>query len=161
MRKIYSHPRVSSIFPCVLLCPPIVAAVVIQRVHKIESTEANPARFNPEPPRQLQGRFLHITDMHPDPLYRPGAALSTACHRNRPKKEPERAGYLGTPYEFVIFPRVYYRFRKPRSETSGSAAWGPDADFNPYFPSSQGLRLASFVDELHLGLSGGALGERY
>ena len=116
-----------------------MAAVVIHRVHEIESTEANPGRFNPEPPRQLQGRFLHITDMHPDPLYRPGAALSTACHRNRPKKEPERAGYLGTPYEFVISPRVYYRSRKPRSETSGSAARGAVTDFDRLFPLVTGI----------------------
>lgn len=69
----------------------------------IERTIAHSDRCDPEPPRQLQGRFLHITDLHPDPLYRPGGALSTACHRNRPKKEKQRAGYLGTPYfEFVI-----------------------------------------------------------
>lgn len=52
-----------------------------------------------KPPRQLQGRFLHITDMHPDPLYRVGGSVSSGCHRKRPKKETARAGYLGTPYE--------------------------------------------------------------
>ncbi|KAG2145766.1 Metallo-dependent phosphatase-like protein [Suillus clintonianus] len=48
-------------------------------------------------PRKLHGRFLHITDIHPDPFYEPGASQSSACHRanlkgNRP------AGYYGTPY---------------------------------------------------------------
>lgn len=52
-------------------------------------------------PRKLQGRFLHITDLHPDPFYRVDATLSTACHRRKPKKSKKRSGYLGTPYRCV------------------------------------------------------------
>lgn len=74
-----------------------------ERAAKIERTSANLVCSNPGPPRQLQGRFLHITDLHPDPLYQPGGAVSTACHRREPEKEKHRAGYLGTPYGFVIF----------------------------------------------------------
>lgn len=48
--------------------------------------------------RTLKGRFLHITDMHPDPHYRKGASESSACHRKEPKKERPRAGYYGLPY---------------------------------------------------------------
>ncbi|EJD01156.1 uncharacterized protein FOMMEDRAFT_21595 [Fomitiporia mediterranea MF3/22] len=46
----------------------------------------------------LKGRFLHLTDMHPDMYYKPDAAESTACHRRKPKKEKERGGYYGLPY---------------------------------------------------------------
>lgn len=82
---------------------------------EIERTGANPHCCNPEPPRQLRGRFLHITDMHPDPLYRAGTTVSTACHRNRPKKEKPRAGYLGTPYEFVIFSFLSFSLSLPKA----------------------------------------------
>lgn len=30
---------------------------------------------------KLHGRFLHITDMHPDMFYQPGTSIGTACHR--------------------------------------------------------------------------------
>ncbi|KAG1896469.1 Metallo-dependent phosphatase-like protein [Suillus fuscotomentosus] len=54
-------------------------------------------------PRQLHGRFLHITDIHPDPFYEPGASQSSACHR--PDFKDERpAGYYGTPYSFCDSP---------------------------------------------------------
>ncbi|KAF9109858.1 Endopolyphosphatase, partial [Mortierella sp. AM989] len=33
-----------------------------------------------EPTSGLAGRFLHITDIHPDELYLEGAAVSTSCH---------------------------------------------------------------------------------
>ncbi|PKY08709.1 Endopolyphosphatase [Aspergillus campestris IBT 28561] len=42
--------------------------------------------------RGLSGRFLHITDLHPDRLYKDGASTSerVSCHRGE-----GRAGYLG------------------------------------------------------------------
>ncbi|PAV20894.1 vacuolar endopolyphosphatase [Pyrrhoderma noxium] len=46
----------------------------------------------------LKGRFLHITDMHPDPHYRTDSSESTACHRKKPRKEKDRGGYYGLPY---------------------------------------------------------------
>ncbi|GAW05350.1 vacuolar endopolyphosphatase [Lentinula edodes] len=49
-------------------------------------------------PRKLHGRFLQITDLHPDPFYLPGTSTSKACHRKIPKEEKKRAGYYGTPY---------------------------------------------------------------
>ena len=52
----------------------------------------------PEPRRKLQGRFLHITDMHPDPHYRVGSSEKKACHRGKPKKGKRAAGYYGLPY---------------------------------------------------------------
>ncbi|THV08536.1 hypothetical protein K435DRAFT_641814, partial [Dendrothele bispora CBS 962.96] len=49
-------------------------------------------------PRQLHGRFLQITDMHPDPYYKAGLSVKKACHRKKPKKKKNRADYFGTPY---------------------------------------------------------------
>jgi len=49
-------------------------------------------------PKKLHGRFLHITDMHPDPYYTPRTSLSTACHRKKSKKKKNKSLYFGTPY---------------------------------------------------------------
>ncbi|KIK37842.1 hypothetical protein CY34DRAFT_15428 [Suillus luteus UH-Slu-Lm8-n1] len=46
---------------------------------------------------KLYGRFLHITDIHPDPFYEPGASQSSACHRADLNHSPP-AGYYGAPY---------------------------------------------------------------
>ncbi|CAG8017151.1 unnamed protein product [Penicillium salamii] len=42
------------------------------------------------PSRQLHGRFLHITDFHPDRLYKQGTSIDRSCHRG---KGP--SGYFG------------------------------------------------------------------
>ncbi|KDN50962.1 hypothetical protein RSAG8_00591, partial [Rhizoctonia solani AG-8 WAC10335] len=47
--------------------------------------------------KPLRGRFIHITDMHPDGYYLPGASISSSCHSKKPRKEPERAGKYGAP----------------------------------------------------------------
>ncbi|KAI0003083.1 endopolyphosphatase [Russula compacta] len=49
-------------------------------------------------PTKLHGRFLHITDMHPDLHYKADASESSACHRKKPRKEKTRSGYYGTPF---------------------------------------------------------------
>ncbi|OCF37058.1 endopolyphosphatase [Kwoniella heveanensis BCC8398] len=41
--------------------------------------------------RPLKGRFLHVTDFHPDPHYQTGATFDTGCHR-RPKKNKGKNG---------------------------------------------------------------------
>jgi hypothetical protein len=46
----------------------------------------------------LHGRFLHITDIHPDEHYRADASVSSSCHRRKPKRETSRSGYWGAPY---------------------------------------------------------------
>ena len=51
-------------------------------------------------PRKPQGRFLHLTDMHPDPHYREGTSEKSACHRRKPKKKP-RSGTFGYTYGCV------------------------------------------------------------
>jgi hypothetical protein len=40
---------------------------------------------------ELKGRFLHITDIHPDPHYVRGGTFESACHR-RAKKLDRRRG---------------------------------------------------------------------
>ncbi|KAF6762120.1 endopolyphosphatase [Ephemerocybe angulata] len=50
-------------------------------------------------PKKLHGRFLHITDIHPDGHYKAHAAESKACHRKNPKKKSKNvSGYYGTSY---------------------------------------------------------------
>ena len=51
-------------------------------------------------PRKLHGRFLHLTDVHPDPHYRDGMSEKSACHRKKPKKKP-RSGAFGYMYGCV------------------------------------------------------------
>ncbi|SNX82253.1 related to PPN1 - vacuolar endopolyphosphatase [Melanopsichium pennsylvanicum] len=50
--------------------------------------------------RKPYGRFLHVTDLHPDPHYKHGSAVAGACHHKKPKpKNPqgkERAGWWGS-----------------------------------------------------------------
>ncbi|KAG9101593.1 hypothetical protein FS749_005473 [Ceratobasidium sp. UAMH 11750] len=47
--------------------------------------------------KKLHGRFIHITDMHPDGYYLPGSSISSSCHSNKPRSDPDRAGYFGAP----------------------------------------------------------------
>lgn len=42
----------------------------------------------------LTGRFLHITDFHPDPHYIPGATFESGCHR-KPKHKKKKKGDKG------------------------------------------------------------------
>lgn len=50
--------------------------------------------------RKPFGRFLHITDLHPDPHYKHASAVHAACHHTKPKKHKadgkQRAGWFGT-----------------------------------------------------------------
>ncbi|KAI1629466.1 endopolyphosphatase [Exophiala viscosa] len=48
-----------------------------------------PSKAQPKP-RKLQGRFLHITDIHPDPFYEVGSDPGEACHHGK-----GQAGYYG------------------------------------------------------------------
>ncbi|KAF4619842.1 hypothetical protein D9613_005070 [Agrocybe pediades] len=69
----------------------------------VELVLSSPAQIpfalqNTNKPRKLHGRFLHITDMHPDPYYTPHSAESTSCHRKKSKKKKNIAGLYGTPY---------------------------------------------------------------
>lgn len=64
------------------------------------------------PDRKLHGRFLHITDIHPDPYYAEGTSQSSQCHRKEPSDDDQRAGYYGTPFGSVkVLPLVAYPTR--------------------------------------------------
>lgn len=45
-------------------------------------------------PRPIHGKFLHITDIHPDPFYEVGTDVDEACHR---KKGDDSTGTYGHP----------------------------------------------------------------
>ena len=53
-------------------------------------------------PRKLHGRFLHITDMHPDPHYTPHSSRARTCHSKKPQKKSDEALYFGTPFGCVF-----------------------------------------------------------
>lgn len=46
----------------------------------------------------LKGRFLHITDIHPDPHYKTGSTFDSGCHR-KPKKDGKSEGKKATENE--------------------------------------------------------------
>lgn len=48
-------------------------------------------------PKPLTGRFLHLTDIHPDSFYSYNSSVSAACHWDKinPKRS-DRAGWWGT-----------------------------------------------------------------
>lgn len=54
----------------------------------------------------LHGRFLHLTDMHPDPHYVAGSSVEGACHAGKPAKGARAAGYWGTPASYVFSRRL-------------------------------------------------------
>ncbi|SCU94372.1 LADA_0G08152g1_1 [Lachancea dasiensis] len=45
--------------------------------------------------KTLHGRFLHITDIHPDPLYEVGSSASEMCHRGKPDRKNDFATKFG------------------------------------------------------------------
>ncbi|KAK4051670.1 Endopolyphosphatase [Microbotryomycetes sp. JL221] len=47
-------------------------------------------------PSKLHGRFIHLTDMHPDPFYKFNSSEAGSCHSHEPAKG-DRAGYWGQP----------------------------------------------------------------
>ncbi|QLG72826.1 hypothetical protein HG535_0D05350 [Zygotorulaspora mrakii] len=45
--------------------------------------------------KKLHGRFLHITDIHPDSHYREGSSIDKQCHRDKPEDKKDRAPRFG------------------------------------------------------------------
>lgn len=45
--------------------------------------------------RKLHGRFLHITDMHPDLYYVEGTSVDEVCHRGKPNNKKDYASRFG------------------------------------------------------------------
>lgn len=72
---VWALPKPAAIGPATALEPAITAA-----------TAARP----------LKGRFVHLTDLHPDPFYRTGGAESEACHFKKRKKKKRHRGKSGS-----------------------------------------------------------------
>ncbi|TRM67571.1 Metallo-dependent phosphatase-like protein [Schizophyllum amplum] len=75
--------------------------------------------------RKLTGRFLHITDIHPDPYYTAGASVKRDCHRKKPRKKKNRAGYYGTSYSDCDSPPRLANFTLDYLDRE----WTDDIDF--------------------------------
>ncbi|TFY59676.1 hypothetical protein EVJ58_g5625 [Rhodofomes roseus] len=75
--------------------------------------------------RKLQGRFLHITDMHPDPYFKEDASETSACHRRKPKKARPRSGYYGMPYSDCDSPMTLTNFTLDYLDKQ----WSKEIDF--------------------------------
>jgi endopolyphosphatase len=45
----------------------------------------------------LQGRFLTLSDLHPDWHYRPNSSIARVCHAKKPQGHEDRAGLFGSP----------------------------------------------------------------
>jgi len=76
-------------------------------------------------PKKLHGRFLHITDMHPDPYYRPQTSLSTSCHRKKGNKKKNKSLYFGTPYSECDSPLRLTNLTLDFLNNN----WAPEVDF--------------------------------
>ncbi|KAH8094784.1 Metallo-dependent phosphatase-like protein [Cristinia sonorae] len=87
----------------------------------VSEADAEPIR----PRRKLQGRFLHITDMHPDPYYRVGMSEKSACHRKKPRKAKERSGVFGMPFSDCDSPFTLTNYTLDFIEQQ----WASDIDF--------------------------------
>ncbi|KIX95232.1 uncharacterized protein Z520_09149 [Fonsecaea multimorphosa CBS 102226] len=79
---------------CLLLFAALVAAAPPNTPWKDDGSQqviAGQSTSNSQPvPRKLRGRFLHITDIHPDPFYKPHSDPEEQCHAGH-----GRAGYYG------------------------------------------------------------------
>ncbi|KAK2466218.1 hypothetical protein APHAL10511_001860 [Amanita phalloides] len=69
-----------------------------------------------------RGRFLHITDMHPDPHYLPHTSKRQFCHR---EKKSGGSDYYGSPYSDCDSPLRLINFTLDYLESN----WAPDIDF--------------------------------
>lgn len=70
---------------------PLPLQVGLSLLHPLLALSA-PSYSTSEPSKSLQGRFLHITDLHPDPFYKPFSSIDKSCHRGSGS-----AGAVGAP----------------------------------------------------------------
>ncbi|PWW74246.1 Endopolyphosphatase [Tuber magnatum] len=98
--------RLSNAFSLGFLAFALVEATPVQNQTPLGPGEVVSVHDAPESqpgPRRLKGRFLHITDIHPDPFYLTGSDTGERCHRGKGD-----AGVLGaeasgcdTPFSLV------------------------------------------------------------
>ncbi|CUS12432.1 unnamed protein product [Tuber aestivum] len=78
--------RLSHAFTLGFLALTFVRATPVQNQIPLSPSEVFSVHDAPEPqpgPRKLKGRFLHITDVHPDPFYLTGSDPGERCHRGK------------------------------------------------------------------------------
>ncbi|BGO93180.1 hypothetical protein NBRC10512_007569 [Rhodotorula toruloides] len=74
-----------------LILPLLLAASSTSSTPLISSTVSTSAIGDESiAARPLKGRFIHITDVHPDPFYRTGASEDEACHFKEKKKKKKK-----------------------------------------------------------------------
>ncbi|KAG7527447.1 hypothetical protein FFLO_06927 [Filobasidium floriforme] len=59
-----------------------------------ELTGSKKGNVKEDPEDRPRGRFLHITDFHPDPFYTAGSTFESGCHR-KPEKKKKKKGKKG------------------------------------------------------------------
>ncbi|KAJ9607476.1 Endopolyphosphatase [Cladophialophora chaetospira] len=65
---------------CALAAPPSIPL----KADGLLQVVGNPAKSRSQPaPRKLRGRFLHITDIHPDPFYKARSDVGESCHSGK------------------------------------------------------------------------------
>lgn len=75
-----------SLFLCVFIgCAQCLDPLISSQLSMLNLTQREPVVYSMQSggERSLHGRFLHITDMHPDPLYKTGGEVSSACHNGK------------------------------------------------------------------------------
>ncbi|PWN29270.1 hypothetical protein BDZ90DRAFT_217348 [Jaminaea rosea] len=72
--------------------------------HLEDSSSSSSSSSSSQPASPLTGRFLHLTDLHPDVHYQAGSSISKGCHAGKPKKH-DRAGHWGSPVSGCDSPR--------------------------------------------------------
>ncbi|THH11704.1 hypothetical protein EW145_g447 [Phellinidium pouzarii] len=108
-----------------LVLPSLLGAATASPVQVPLVLPADAEETLPRKNSGLKGRFLHLTDMHPDPHFRVDSAESTACHRRKPKKEKERSAYFGLPYGDCDSPLTLTNFTLDFLEKH----WAKEVDF--------------------------------
>ncbi|SPO22839.1 related to PPN1 - vacuolar endopolyphosphatase [Ustilago trichophora] len=131
------------------------AALLLTQALLVTSASASQAIFSAEPTeisapistqRKPFGRFLHVTDLHPDPHYRYGTAVNGACHHKKPKpKKPEgkkRAGWWGSALSDCDSPpRLVESSLAWASRNLLSSSFASSSDANATGSGSEGLGL--------------------
>lgn len=68
----------------------------------------------------LTGRFLHITDFHPDPFYKTGATFQSGCHDLEKKKK--KKGVFGE--GLAVDNEAELKKGKSKDEDEVAGPWG-------------------------------------
>lgn len=69
-----------------------IVILVLSSTHASSSALVPPQTpfIAPLAPRALTGRWMHLTDLHPDPFYKSGTDEDEACHFERKKKKHKK-----------------------------------------------------------------------